>query len=104
MAWQSSPERGLTEHHAGNAERIPGGLIRISGPLRDRRKRPGAYQYRAQRQAQRSLPVGDAHLGARGSGHRGQYRQQPPAHLVQAPSGGDQLANRRVIGDDDAAA
>jgi hypothetical protein len=93
---QSPPERGLTRHYPGDTERIPGGLVRISGPLGDRRERPGAGQHRAQRQAQdhrQPVPHTPALAGIR---HRGQHRQQPAALYVQAPGGSDQLANSRV--------
>ena len=60
---QGPPERGLARHHAGDAERIPGGLVSIGGPFRDGRERPGAGQHRAQRQAQDHRPAGDAPRG-----------------------------------------
>ena len=29
-------ERGLARHHAGDPERVPGGLVGVGGPFRDR--------------------------------------------------------------------
>ena len=65
---QGPPERGLARHHAGDPERIPGGLVSISGPFRDGRERPGAGQHRAQRQAQDHRQLVTHPWRARGSG------------------------------------
>ena len=83
---QGPPERGLARHHAGDAERIPGGLISIGGPFRDGRERPGAGQHRAQRQAQdHGQPV--THAAARPRvGDRGQHRQQPRSLSRSGPA------------------
>ena len=93
---QGPPERGLTRHHAGDPERIPGGLIGISGPFRDRRERPGARWHGAQCQAQDHCQLmTDGASGPR-TGHRSQHRQQPSPLRAQGPRSGEQLANGRV--------
>jgi hypothetical protein len=75
---QRAPERGLMEDHAGVAERIPRGLIRISGLLRDRREGP-------RRQAPRTTPgpglspVSDACPARARIRDGGQHRQQSHA-------------------------
>ena len=68
MACKVPPEHGLTGDHTSNAEGIPGGLVRISGPLRDRHERPGGGQHRAQGQTQdRCQPVTHARRAGMGT-------------------------------------
>ena len=91
---QGPPECRLARHHAGDPERIPGGLISISGPLRDRGERPGPGQHRAHRQTQdHRQPMAHPAPCPR-VGNRGQHRQQPRILPVQDLCGGQQLANR----------
>ena len=93
---QGPPERGLARHHAGDAERIPGGLVSVGGPFRDGRERPGAGQHRAQRQAQDHRQLVTHSAACPRVGDRGQQRQQAASLSVQGLRGGEQLANGRV--------
>ena len=93
---QGAAERGLTRHHGGDPERIPGPWSVSEGPFRDRRERPGTSQHGAYGQAQDDCqPVTHAPAGAR-IRNRSQHLQQPRRLLVQGLHGSQQLADCRV--------